>query len=72
MDAPVLDDSHHGPGDTHVDGLGHIRQEVFLDFEAPLANAPASVHQEGQVHFAVCTIQWRITAYLTKYIFYFM
>lgn len=51
---PVLDDAHHGSGHTHVDGLSHVRQEVLLDFKAPLPDAPAPVHQEGQVHLTVC------------------
>lgn len=50
---PVLDDAHHGSGYTHVDDLSHLGQEVLLDLKAPLANAPAPVHQEGQVHLTI-------------------
>lgn len=52
---PILDDAHHGSSYTHVDGLSHLRQEVLLDLKAPLPDAPAAIHQEGQVHLTVCT-----------------
>lgn len=51
---PVLDEAHHGSGHSHVDGLSHLRQEVLLDLKAPLPNAPAPIHQEGQVHLTIC------------------
>lgn len=54
MYSPVLDDAHHGPSQAHVDGLGHLPQKVLLDLEAALPNAPAAIHQEGDVHLAVC------------------
>lgn len=62
MRLPILDDAHHGSSHTHVDGLSHLRQEVFLDPKAPLPNAPASIHQEGQVHFTVCRTSHKVTA----------
>ena len=49
-----MDDPHHGPSYAHVDGLGHLRQEVLLDLKAPFPDAPASIHQESQVHLTVC------------------
>lgn len=59
MNIPVLDDAHHGSGDAHIDRLSHLGQEVLLNLETPLPDAPASVHQEGQVHLTVCTTYHR-------------
>lgn len=56
MRLPVLDDAHHGSSHTHADDLSHLRQEVLLDLKAPLPDAPAPVHQEGEVHHAVYKI----------------
>lgn len=44
---PVLDDAHHGSSHAHVDDLCHLSQEVFLDLETALPNAPAAIHEEG-------------------------
>lgn len=57
MRLPILDDAHHWSGQTHIDGLSHFRQEVLLDLKAPLSNAPAPIHQEGQVHFTISKIE---------------
>lgn len=59
---PVLDDAHHWSSHTHIDGLSHLRQEVLLNLKAPLPNAPASIHQEGQVHLTVCRTRQNVTA----------
>lgn len=50
-----MDDAHHGSSHADIDGLSHCRQEVLLDLEAPLPDAPAAVHQEDQVDFTLCT-----------------
>lgn len=51
---PILDDSHHWASHTHIDDLGNLGQEVLLDLKASLPNAPAAIHEEGNVNFTIC------------------
>lgn len=51
---PILDDAHHGTSHAYIDGLSHLSQEILLDLKTPLPNAPAAIHQEGQVHLTIC------------------
>lgn len=52
---PILDDPHHWAIYAYINDLGNLRQEVFLDLKTTLANAPAAIHEEGDVNFTVCS-----------------
>lgn len=51
---PILDNAHHGSSHAHIDGLSNLREEFLLDLKSPLPDAPATIHQEDQVHCTLC------------------
>lgn len=52
---PVLDDPHHWAIHAYIHDLGNLSQEIFLDLKTTLSDAPAAIHEEGDVHFTVCS-----------------
>lgn len=49
---PILDDAHQGPSAANAKGLSHVTEELLLELEAAFTDAPAPIHQEGQVNLA--------------------
>lgn len=50
---PVLNDAHQGTSAADAKGLSHVTEELLLELKAALTDAPAPIHQEGQIDLAV-------------------
>lgn len=50
---PVLNNAHQRTSTADAKGLSYITKEPLLELKAAFTNAPAPIHQEGQVNLAI-------------------
>ena len=50
---PVLNDAHQRTSAADAESLSHVTEELLLELKAAFTNAPAPIHQEGQINLAI-------------------
>lgn len=55
---PVLNDAHHGSFYAHIESLGNLHKEVFLNLESSFPDTPAAIHEERNINFTIYRDGW--------------